>query len=310
MPDCGFLRRHSLSIDSAMTNGLIQPVLAIDGGGTRCRLALNAGDRLVQIEVGSTNVSTDFAAATAELRLGLGQLAEAAGVPLTWLADVPTYAGLAGVTGATLAARVQEALPLKSIKVEDDRPAALRGAIGEANGVVAHCGTGSFVARQQNGQMRLAGGWGAVLGDPASAQWVGRRALGRTLDVADRLVAGSGLSDAVMQRFGDTSAIVAFAATATPSDFGALAPMVTEASSRGDEIARGILSAAATEIADTLRAMGWCEGETICLTGGIGPRFADYMPLDMIGSLAPPQATPLDGALSLANDFRNAVSKD
>lgn len=284
------------------------PVLAIDGGGTRCRIALRDGDNLTRIEVGSANVSTDFEAAIREILSGLAHLSEISGVAMQALCTVPAYAGLAGVTGQKLAVRVAGALPLQSIKVEDDRPSALRGAVGAQDGFVAHCGTGSFVAAQLDGRIRLAGGWGAVLGDPSSAQWVGRQSLSHTLEVADGLMPASDLSRALLDRFEGTAGIVAFAANASPAEFGGLAPAVSSGASNGDALAQKIMRDAADGMAATIRKMGWQEGLPICLTGGIGPYYADYMPANMQACLTQKQGEPLSGALSLAEDFSKEIA--
>ncbi|TCL01175.1 glucosamine kinase [Shimia isoporae] len=291
-----------------MTKTHTIPVLAIDGGGTRCRLALHDKGNLVRVEAGSANVSTDFEAAIRQIRGGLATLCEEAGVSMQALCEVPAYAGLAGVTGARIADRVAASLPLQSIKVEDDRPSALRGAVGDREGFVAHCGTGSFMAARVNGVMRFAGGWGAVLGDPSSAQWVGRQSLARTLDVADGLAAKSELSEALLERFDGTAGIVAFAATASPAAFGGLAPAVTKAAAQGDVLARSILRDGAKGMAETMQKMGWKQGMAICLTGGIGPFFAEYMPEEMQVCLSERQGEPLDGALALAEEFGKEIA--
>ncbi len=291
-----------------MKNAHTTPVLAIDGGGTRCRIALRRGDFLVRVETGSANVSTDFEAAIREILSGLSQLSSEAAVPMQALYGMTAYAGLAGVTGDKIAGRVAAALPFKHIKVEDDRPSALRGAVGDGDGFVSHCGTGSFVAAQMNGAIRLAGGWGAVLGDPSSAQWVGRQSLTRTLDVADGLAPPSELSASLLDRFDGTAGIVAFAATATPAEFGGLAPAVSKGAAKGDELARTIMSEAAEHMAETMRKMGWQAGLPICLTGGIGPFYRGYLPADMQACLIENQGEPMDGALSLAEEFAEEIT--
>ena len=155
-------------------------VIAVDGGGTRCRMALatSSGTRIV--EVGTANISTDFDAAVAEITLGLSQLAKAAGVNDDQLNRLPAYLGIAGTTGPELAGKLAQALPLDHARIEDDRRSALVGALGSRDGAIAHCGTGSFLGASTNGKMRFAGGWGPVLGDEASAQWVGRKSLAAT----------------------------------------------------------------------------------------------------------------------------------
>ena len=122
-----------------------------------------------------------------------------------------------------------QALPLDHARIEDDRRSALVGALGSRDGAIAHCGTGSFLGANTNGKMRFAGGWGPVLGDEASAQWVGRKSLAATLNALDGLALRTPLVDEMLNHFGSSEAIVAFAAKASPADFGLLAQRTTKA---------------------------------------------------------------------------------
>lgn len=279
------------------------PVIAVDGGGTRCRLALRAHGKDVTIEVGAANVTTDFEAALEQIRGGLTKLASRAGVTTGDLAKMPAFVGLAGVTDQGMADKVADALPFRRVRVTDDRPPALRGALGPRDGVVAHCGTGSFVAMQRHGNATFAGGWGPVLGDPASAQWVGRRALSVTLDAVDGLVPHSELSRQLLDVHAGAAGIVAFAAQARPIDFGALAPIVTQLAQQDDALAQSVMQDAGDAITDTLTKMGWRPDMTICLTGGIAPHHAPYLAAPMQAAITQPIAAPLFGALALAQDF-------
>lgn len=262
----------------------------------------------MRVEVGAANVSTDFQAAMAEILRGLDLLADKAGLPLDQMAALPAYLGLAGVTGPKIAAAVRAGLPFTRSRVDDDRAAALRGAIGERDGFILHCGTGSFIAGRTGGRLRLAGGWGAVLGDPASAQWVGRQALARTLDVVDATAPATPLAHAMLARFADAPTIVRFAASASPVDFGALAPEVTRRAKDGDRLARTILRDGASAMARDLRRLGWRYGVPVCLTGGIGLAYEDFLPLDIRAALTAPLGDPLEGALGLARDFASEVA--
>ena len=284
--------------------------LAIDGGGTRCRIALTTEGEPIVVQAGPVNVSTDFAAAVAELRRGLEEVARKVGKNLEELVDVPAYLGLAGITGPEIADQFATFLPMRHTRIEDDRPAALRGALGDRDGIVAHCGTGSFAAARIGGRIRLAGGWGPVLGDEASAQWVGRRALARTLDAVDGFLAETELTRNLLEEFGAAPAVVAFAGTASPAKLGALAVAVTESAAKGDEIAGGILQDAADYIAATSRKLGWIEGLPICLTGGIGPHYRNYLPQEMQSALVPALGEPLTGAIALAEEFRKEIANE
>ena len=285
-------------------------ILAIDGGGTRCRIALTAGGETLAVQAGSVNVSTDFAAAVAELRRGLEDVARKVGKTIEELAHVPAYFGLAGITGPDIADRLAAVLPMRHVRIEDDRPAALRGALGDQDGIVAHCGTGSFAAARIGGRIRLAGGWGPVLGDEASAQWVGRRALSRMLDTVDGFLAETDLSRGLLDKFGGAPAVVAFAGTASPAELGALAVAVTENAAKGDAIASDILQDAADYIAATSRNLGWTTGLPLCLTGGIGPHFEAYLPEEMRAAVTPALGEPLTGAIALAGEFRKEIAHE
>ena len=281
--------------------------IAVDGGGTRCRVAcFVAGERHV-VEAGSANASTDIAGTLAEVRSGLQRLASDLGTSVDALRPVPAFVGLAGVMSPEIADSIARGLPLDRVRVQDDRPASVRAALGSADGATAHCGTGSFFAIQRAGAIRLSGGWGSVLGDQASAQWLGRKALLTTLDVADSLRQETGLSAALLARFGSTAGIVAFAAKASPAEFGALAPLVTAAAAGDDALARDLLRTGADHISRTLTAMGWIPGLPICLTGGLAGQYRDDLPEAMRNSVIAAKGEPIDGALSLAQDFAQGV---
>ncbi len=277
-----------------------EALLAIDGGGTQCRFALQQGAERTVVKGGPANAFTDFDASVACLLDGLRALSEQASIALPALYHTPAFVGLAGVVTSDIAARLQAALPLENARFADDRLSALSGALGGKDGIVAHCGTGSFFAANIGGQTRLAGGWGARLGDEASAQWVGRKALAAVLRATDGFEARTPFVEACLSRFGDPGGILRFAATAAPKDFGALAPEVVEHAEKGDAAAAPIMQAGAAYIADGLNRMGWTPDLSLCLTGGIGPAYARYLSSDHQAALTEPNGTPLDGAIRLA----------
>ncbi|MBO9464244.1 ATPase [Tropicibacter sp. R15_0] len=281
----------------------IPQVIAIDGGGSRCRVACEVNGARVVVETGSSNVSTDFAEAVDSITQGLVLLASEINQPVETLYSVPAYLGLAGVTSEEKAQEVAAALPFATCKIEEDRMPALNGALDGQDGALMHCGTGSFQAVQIDGSARFAGGWGAVLGDEASSQWVGRKALSATLAAQEGLLANSALTDAVLAKFGNAASIIAFAGRADAADFGALAPMVTQAAETADPIAHEIMQGGADIIADALRQMGWQSHLPLTYTGGIASHFATYLPQDMQNVVTAPKGSPLDGAFALAQSW-------
>ena len=218
-----------LSLDNA--------VLAVDGGGSRCRLALDTSGERHMVALGPANVSTDAEGAARTILEGLRQLAARAGTDVGRLAGLPAYLGLAGVIAPEDAETIRARLPFRGAVIEDDRRAALEGALGPSgDGALVHCGTGSFLGYRSAGHTRLAGGWGHRLGDEGSATWLTRRALQATLDVADGLLPATDLTEDLAARLGGPRGIVRFSITATPEAWGALAPDVTSAADDRDPI--------------------------------------------------------------------------
>ncbi len=277
------------------------PLIAVDGGGTSCRLVLLWDGARTDVQEGSANVATDFTSAIATLERGLAALAAAAGTTPDHLRTAPGYLGLAGVVDSRLARRVAQALAMPNIVVEDDRIAALTGALGETDGTVVGIGTGSFLARRAEGAVTLLGGWGFVLGDEASGADLGRQLLRRVLHVADGLAAPSDLTAAVLKDLGGTPAdVVAFANEATPARFAAFAPRIVAAAQAGDSAGVDLMRSGAAYILRAAQALGWAPGEALCPIGGLAAHYADHLPQDAAASLVAKQGTALDGALRLA----------
>lgn len=286
-----------------MCAGLTRSVIAVDGGGTKCRLVLDGANGRVAVEAGPANVATDFDAALANIRTGLAALAEAAAVTLDELFATPAYLGLAGAGEPALCARVEAALPLARVRVEEDRMAALQGALSDGDGAIAHCGTGSFFGLRRAGAVRWVGGWGAKLGDEASSYWVGREALSGVLAAVDGLRPSSPLSDALRARWGSPAGLVAFAAEASPDAIGKLALEVAAAATQGDALGRDVLDRGAGHVVAMLDFLGWSADLPICFTGGFAPAYAGYLPERMRAALVDPAAPPIEGAVALAWAF-------
>jgi glucosamine kinase len=275
-------------------------LIAVDGGGTACRIAILADGTRHEIRVGGANVATDPEGAVARIAEGIARLGAEAGLPRERLAQACLYLGLAGVTDSEAAERVAARFAQPLIRVEDDRAAAVAGALGSADGTVASLGTGSFVARQAGGAMTGLGGWGWLLGDEASGAWLGRRMLGLVLHAVDGLAEHTDLTRALLDDHGGAAGVVAFGFACTPAGFAGIAPLVLEAAAAGDPLARALMAEGAEYVARAARRLGWTAGESLCLMGGIGPRFAPFLPAEMAAAAVPPKGSALDGALALA----------
>ncbi len=286
---------HNGAMRDGATMG--QRAIGCDGGGSGARLALLWDGTRHEVSGGPANVTSDFDGAVREVMALLGQVAERAGLTMAELRGVPAHFALAGAVDAAIRARVAAALPVAGV-VEEDRRAAVRGALGAEPGYVAGVGTGSYLARQGPEGFATIGGHGLVLGDEASGAWAGRALLKAALAVEDGMEPGTALTQEVAAELGGASGIVAFAAKAGPREFAMLAPKVFEA--ERDSVARRIMVRGAEYIARGVLALGWQAGDALCLTGGVGPRYAGLLPDAMQDALVPARGSALDGALALA----------
>lgn len=276
-------------------------LIAVDGGGTRCRFAMTGPDGRNDLVLGSANVYSDRAAAIATLNAGLRALADRAELPHAALADIPVYAGLAGVTDADTATEIARHLPARTVQVQDDRRSAVVGALGAENGCLIGIGTGSFLARQVDGAIQLIGGYGALIGDDASGHWLGQQLLRRVLLAIDGIAPDSTLTRSIRRRFDDDPMqIVRFAGEARPADLAEFAPEVIAAAQKGDVVAVALMREGADYVAAGLQALGRDPSEPVCAVGGVARHYFAYLSSDVQRAMIDPAGTALDGALRLA----------
>lgn len=269
--------------------------IGVDGGGSSARLRARRGKAEITLTGGPANI-TDFAPAIATLRALLeGALAQMQARP----DQVVAHLGLAGVISPEHAARVRAALPaLHALRVTDDRPTMIAGALGTRTGSLAALGTGSFVGRQSGGAQSGLGGAGFQIGDHASAGWAGRCLAEQTALAAEQMRDPTPLTRALLERMGGLTGLIGWASTARPADFAALAPMITAAPE--DALTQEIMTGAARYITRALGVLGHTDGEPLCLTGGFGPALAPWLPAPLRAGLCPPEGSALDGAMALS----------
>ena len=281
-------------------------VIGVDGGGSRCRLAYAAGDIRHTVETGAANISSDFDGAIKTIKSGLTALAEKADIPADALYACPAHLGLAGMMTEEDGHRAAQASGLAKVTVSGDREITAAGALGNSNGAIVSIGTGSFLARLSDGRATFVGGWGFVLGDEASGAWLGRTALTRTLHVLDGALEATGLTRALLERFGSGAAIVAFAQTAKPADFAAIGRDVVNALEGHDSLAEVLMDEGVAYILRCLRALDWNPQEPLCLIGGLADAYRDRLPAEAQNALIDPAGSALDGALRLARNHHFA----
>ncbi|MGH9398127.1 MAG: BadF/BadG/BcrA/BcrD ATPase family protein [Terriglobia bacterium] len=128
------------------------------------------------------------------------------------------------------------------VRVVADALIALEGSLMGGPGVVVVSGTGSIVlGKTAQNEIAKIGGWGPLLGDEGSAQWVGRQ----TLQAAARATDGAGPPTSLVRALRRHFRIHSFEQIIdvvyehpwTPAELGVLAPLAARAAQHGDAVA-------------------------------------------------------------------------
>jgi glucosamine kinase len=271
--------------------------LGIDGGGTGCRAAVADADRVLgRGEAAAANIWSDPAGARANIVAAAEAALAAAGGGA--LGGLHAVLGLAGANVPEAVTRLGP-LPFARVRIESDALIALKGALGDADGVTAALGTGSVFGVQRGGRARMIGGWGFLLGDQGSGARMGRALLEAALLAHDGVAAGTPILAEVLAELGGPAAIVAFGQSARPADFARYAPRILAAEAAGDPAAAAIVREAEASVMGAIGRLMADGPLPVCFMGGLGAVFAERLAGRLPG-LRAPRGSGLDGALMLA----------
>ena len=118
--------------------------LGIDGGGSGCRAAVcDAGGRRARPRRGGLGQYLERSRRRARQHPRRRRRAAAAEAGAADLGGLVAVLGLAGANVPAAVARLQGRLPFRRLRIEPDVVVALKGALGEADGIIAALGTGS-----------------------------------------------------------------------------------------------------------------------------------------------------------------------
>ncbi|ANL66585.1 N-acetylglucosamine kinase protein [Rhizobium phaseoli] len=282
--------------------------IGIDGGGTSCRAAVadRNGNVIGRGKSGPANILSDLESSLFNIVESARQALSDAGLDAGDVSSVSAVVGVAGANVMDYGQRIEKALPFAEGHVVTDALISLQGALGDADGIVGAFGTGSVYNARRDGRLRGIGGWGFVVGDQASGARLGRDLMERSLLAHDSVRPASPITEAIMAEYGnDPERIVEFAHTARPKDFARYAPIVFEHATRGDVVAAGIVSDAATAIGESLEALLWPECPSICLLGGLAEAFEPWLSERYRSRLARPKNDAQQGAVELAVKLLN-----
>lgn len=163
-----------------------------------------------------------------------------------------------------VATDLRRAFPRARLRLVTDAVIALEGALAGGAGAVIVSGTGSIVVgKDSRGRIQRLGGWGWLLGDEGSGQWIGREALRAAARAVDRAGPATPLARALARHYHVANfrrVIDPVYRHPSPAEFGALAPFVARLAAHGDRAARDIFQRAGAELgeqaATLLRRLG------------------------------------------------------
>jgi glucosamine kinase len=239
-------------------NGLF---VGVDGGGTHTRV-LVVDEQSAELATAEGPGSAIKPGASSHSAAVIRETVQKACVAL---GDRPIRALCVGVAGAgrdeerdTLQAVLDADRIAGSVAVVTDAEIAIEDAFGAGPGILLTAGTGSIAyGKGPTGVMARCGGWGPVIGDEGGGSWIGRRALGVAAASHDGREPESALTEALTNALALESLeqLIPWAASATPADFGKLAPVVLEIAATGDLRANSLVTLAVEELALHIRTL-------------------------------------------------------
>lgn len=286
-----------------MVSSLLRAFVGIDGGASKTRaLAVDADGRLIgegAAGPGSLTLSPEVAADNC--RRALQEALNGSGIEP---ASCRLVCGLAGHRQEARRMIFEERLgDVGSLEVMSDGYAALLGAHGGRPGAIVIVGTGSIgLALGRDGRARQVGGFGPIVGDEGSGNWIGRKAVRLALRALDEAAVGEGamspLAASLVDLLGGRyEAIVDWIATADASCFAGLVPLIIRHDDEGDPLACGLLDAAAEETSRLVHLVGRYDDMPVALVGGLAGTLLERLPSAVRSVLSTPLGAPTAGAV-------------
>jgi glucosamine kinase len=279
-------------------------ILGVDGGGTqsRARLCAYSGRLLAEATSGPANLRLGIEASFSSVLDAARQCLEGAGLAQQNLSRIVACLALAGASepGHLDAAKCHRH-PFRSAIIITDAHAACLGAHDGKDGGVIITGTGAVAWALLRGKTYRIGGWGLPVSDEGSGAWIGIEALRRVLWAHDGRIAWTPLLRELFAEFSDDPhAIVGWTATASPREFGALAPRVVDCARSDDPVAIELMRTAAAHI-DSLAARLIALGvPQLALVGGFAASVQPWVARQTTSRLIQPAGDAVQGALRLA----------
>src|SRR5512141_496717 len=242
---------------------MIDLVVGVDGGGSKTRVILSdtEGNQLADVTGAGSAMAPGRADHCAEV---IGGLVRQALNEASMLDDKVKLlvAGVAGVgrpvEDRALRSALEDLEIADEVLVQGDGEIALTDAFGSTAGIILISGTGSIAyGRSPNRVLARCGGWGPAFGDEGSGAWIGRKALGIVASAADGREPPTALTGAVLTaaQVNEPEELVPWGIAASPRELAALAPVVFNVASAGDQRAVALVGFAVEELVLHIRAL-------------------------------------------------------
>lgn len=229
--------------------------------------------------------------------------------------DPATASVVVGIAGTEIApayrAFLDSAPAFEHLSVVSDAHIACAGAHALADGAIVSVGTGVVGFCRDGDTTARAGGWGFPHDDQGSGAWLGLRAVGHALAVADGRTAPDALAEQLLAGFDhDPSALSAWACGASAGDFASHARLVVAQAAAGSDTADAWLAEAGGHVSAVARALIGSRADlALALTGGLAAHIAPRLDTDLRVRLSAPAHEAAHGAALMAGAARHTFQE-
>jgi glucosamine kinase len=191
-----------------------------------------------------------------------------------------------------------------SVAIATDAYATWLGAFRGEPGAILILGTGSCGLAVVDGVEKFVSGYGPIVGDEASSNWIGRQAIRSALWAYDGRIPPTRLAKNILKHFEKSpEKIVSFASDASAEDFGKFAPRVFSYAAKGDALAVEIITEAARDAARMIDWLVAAGAPAVYLHGGLAKPLLAWLPKKALKRTRKPVNDtwiPVEGAIVMA----------